>query len=192
MTGVALLLRPSLSSKLAMNSLTQSKPASPFSRLSITSASSSLSSSASEKSLIDREVLVGIPVIATVAFIVSLYGRIIATLALHIADVSENSSFLDLIAFFCDGILFGDIEFLQRVITRGDQVLYKELSIPIAKTGIKGLIPNHGVLVSSHLYLCMVFACYSDKNTKKVQIVQLFCTIFSFRKNINNQDNAHF
>lgn len=69
---------------------------------------------------------------------------------MHIAYVSENSALLDLIAFFCKGILLGDIEFLQRIITRGDEILYEELPIPIAKTGIKGLIPNHGMLVCRH------------------------------------------
>lgn len=84
------------------------------------------------------------------AFIVSLDGRIITALALHIAYVSENSALLDLIAFFCKGIMLGDIEFLQRIITRGDEILYEELPIPIAKTGIKGLIPDHGMLVCRH------------------------------------------
>lgn len=74
--------------------------------------------------------------------------------------------FFNVIFNVIDGVFLGDVELLERLITRFYEVLYVEPLIPIGETGIKGLIPDHGVLISCHKYSIWYFACIQVKFTK--------------------------
>ena len=133
--------------------------------------------------LVDGEILIFVAVITSMAFVKALDRGAPTFLALHEGNVIEYSTSLDVVFDVVNSILFRQVEFLESLVTRLNEVLNKKPLIPIGETGIKGLIPDHGMFVSCHsIYFCES-DCSTHKNTKlltiRQEIMQEMCTIIT-------------